>query len=851
MSSSRLERGSVTADRTFEAICFRWVTPPDMWSGEFEIRERIDALCGFGAHVVVVTNLDPAIEAGQILSRCSGPGSLHVCMPRIGEVHAVTASGPSLRWRGEGGQRNGSAALRWIAAWLAGRGITGSLVLVVGDVPGASAAFDRAVVVDTDVEAPLVERILDEQLDRRCSGRVPSVDADPAWIIPLPVGALVEGAAEAIGTLGNGWAASRAVLEERLDVPGTFLVNGVFTADPVPTLVGGPNWSSVAVRGASATRRLDLRTGVLVRDSADPQLRTLKLISAHQPHALALRAEGSSCCLPVPDDDGATDGRGAQVMASDGRGGGGIVIATSDRVRAVDGHHLVDRLGAWTASAHGRPSDDAVQCLLAELESAGFDRILAEHRAAWAERWSDAAVVISGSPEDELSARFAVFHLLASVPDAGEAAVGPRGLTGPAYGGHVFWDADVFVLPALAAIRPSAARAMLEYRLRRLPAARAAAIALGGRGARFPWESASDGTEVTPPIVTLSSGEEVLVRTDEHEEHVVADVAWAADEYSRWTGDAAFLTTAGRDLVLDTARWWADRIRVGSDGRAHLDHVMGPDEYHDEVDDNAFTNVMARWNLRRAADLADELGLAGDEPSYWRRLADSLVDGFDPATGLYEQFTGYWDLEPLLAAQVAQPPFAADALLGTDRVDRSQLIKQPDVLMLHHMIPSETRPGSLERNLDVYAARTTHGSSLSPAIHAALHARAGKPDDALALFRMAARLDLDDITGTTAAGLHLATMGGVWQALAYGFLGLRPTSCALEVDPRLPRSWDALELGLRFGQARTRIRADHERLHLTCDAPVTLQLPGGAPQICPPPGATFDLDEPDAPRRAP
>jgi hypothetical protein len=841
----------MTADRTFEALCCRW-NPPDACSGAPEIRDRIEELCTFGVHVVVVSDLDPAMVAGQLLPHSEGRGSLHLCLPRVGQVHEVTSSGPSLRWRDGCDHRpEGYGALRWIAGWLAERGITGSLVLVVGDVPAASAAFDRAVVVDTAVERPRFQQILDEQLDRRRSGRVPSVDADPAWSIPLPIERLAEGAAEAIGTIGNGWAASRAVLEERVDGSGTFLVNGVFTGDAVPTLVGGSNWSSIAVRDASTTRSLDLRTGVLVRESADPPLRTFKLISAHRPHVLALRAEGSSNCLLVPGDDGATGERDAQVTSSGGRGGGGIVIATADRAQAVGDDRLVERLGAWAASPRGRPSDDVVQSLLADLEGAGFDRILAEHRAAWAERWSNAAISITGSPEDELSARFAVFHLLASAPDAGEAAVGPRGLTGPAYGGHVFWDADVFVLPALAAIRPSAARAMLEYRLRRLPAARAAALASGGRGARFPWESATDGTDVTPPIVTLSSGEDVLVRTDEHEEHIVADVAWAADEYTRWTGDTAFLTTAGCDLVLDTARWWAGRIRVGADGRAHLDHVMGPDEYHDEVDDNAFTNVMARWNLRRAAALADELGIAGDESSEWRLLADRLVDGFDPATGLYEQFAGYWDLEPLLAAQVAEPPFAADALLGTDRVDRSQLIKQPDVLMLHHMIPSETPPGSLEWNLDVYTARTTHGSSLSPAIHAALYARAGRPDDALPLFRMAARLDLDDITGTTASGLHLATMGGVWQALAYGFLGLRPTSRALEIDPRLPRSWDALELGLRYGQARARIRADHERLHLKCDAPVTLRLPGGLPHACPPPGATFELDDPDAPRRSP
>src|SRR5690606_14810018 len=142
-----------------------------------------------------------------------------------------------------------------------------------------------------------------------------------------------------------------------------------------------------------------------------------------------------------------------------------------------------------------------------------------------------AEVSIEGAPDDQLAARFAVFHLLSSAPDTGEAAVGPRGMTGHAYGGHVFWDADVYVLPALAAIRPRAARAMLEYRIRRLPAACRRAVRLGLRGARFPWESATDGTEVTPRFGMDLHGERIPIRTGDQEEHIVADVAWAACTY--------------------------------------------------------------------------------------------------------------------------------------------------------------------------------------------------------------------------------------------------------------------------------------------------------------------------------
>jgi trehalose/maltose hydrolase-like predicted phosphorylase len=376
------------------------------------------------------------------------------------------------------------------------------------------------------------------------------------------------------------------------------------------------------------------------------------------------------------------------------------------------------------------------------------------------------------------------------------------------YAGHVFWDADVFVLPTLAAVHPAAARAMVEYRIRRLEPARRLAAERGLAGARFAWESAADGSEVTPQWTTDKLGRPIRVLTGEQEDHIVADVPWAACRYVDWTGDTALLEGPGRDLLLEGARYWVSRARWDGDGRAHLDKVIGPDEYHVEVDDNAFTNVMARWNLRRAAALAERAGGApADEVEAWRRLAGALVDGYDPASGRYRQFDGFDDLEPLLIAELARPPIIADALLGRERVAATQVVKQADVVMLHLLVPDELEPGSLEPDLAYYGPRTAHGSSLSPAIQAAMLARAGDPDPALVLFRLAARLDLDDLTGTSAGGLHVATMGGVWQALASGFLGLRPAGDTLEADPQLPVSWTAVELRLRYRGRRVRVRA--------------------------------------------
>ena len=444
---------------------------------------------------------------------------------------------------------------------------------------------------------------------------------------------------------------------------------------------------------------LDLRTATLTRfDEEGAGLRSMRFMSAASPHAMALRAEGPPGHLepgePLRSPRDAVDFRREEkdgvCLAQTGDGVGEIAVAARDRVGTSADWRVIERLAAWNAAPAGELNPDDARHLLAEIDASGFDALLGEHREVWARRWADAEVVIEGDPTAELAACFAVFHLLSAAADTGEAAVGARGLTGEAYAGHVFWDADVFVLPALAAIEPAAARAMLEYRVRRLPAARAEAQARGLRGARFPWESAGDGSDVTPRQVRGLHGETIQIETGVHEEHIVADVAWAAVQYAAWTGDRTFLVEEGRDLLLTPRRYWASRIRRDAGGHGHLDGVIGPDEYHEIVDDNAYTNVMARWNLRRGAEMLEMDG-ASSEAADWRTLADELVDGWNAERGIYEQFAGYFDLESLLMSQVAPPPVAIDVLLGPERVAGSQLIKQADVLMLHHLVPDRGR----------------------------------------------------------------------------------------------------------------------------------------------------------------
>lgn len=648
----------------------------------------------------------------------------------------------------------------------------------------------------------------------------------------LALCALANGTFAAVGDVDvNDEAATRLTL-----VAGAYGRGPDGLVRPLP----GPAWTEVGVPDPGEHRwLLDLRSGTLVREPGRPGgLHIVRFVSLARPGIGALRAECDGVPTwsvpvrwpgaPAPlaamhwwsrEDDG------AQVRAETGSDRATVVLAASQRAEHVDGRDRLDRI---VSVGHGpSPATGEVVAALHDAREAGFDVLHHEHRRAWAERWEDADIEIEGDPQSQLAVRFALFHLLSSAATTGEAAVGARGLTGLAYAGHVFWDTDVFVLPALAATLPEAARAVLEYRIRRLPAAREEAARRGLPGARYPWESADTGDDVTPRAVFDLEGRLVAIRTGELAEHINSDVAWAAAHYVDWTGDQGLLDGPGRPLLVETAQYLQARIRTDAEGRGHLVGVIGPDEYHVQVDDNAYTNGLARWHLRQAAALADG-DRDGELAASLAASAAALVDGFDPATGRHEQFAGAWSLDPVPIGELAELPVAADVLLGWDRVAASRVLKQPDVLMLHHLVPQELPPGSLAADIADELPHISHGSSLSPAICAAVLARAGRPDEGMPLFDLAARVDFEDLTGSARLGLHLATMGGLWQAVVLGFAGIRPTSSGLCIDPHLPTRWTALHVRLRYRGVPLVVHLDHDHVSVEAEAPVPLVVRGEA-----------------------
>jgi trehalose/maltose hydrolase-like predicted phosphorylase len=665
---------------------------------------------------------------------------------------------------------------------------------------------------------------------------------DPAWSLEIEdedtVRARVHSALLSLSGGGIGTSGG-ALLVQSKNVPWLF-VDGIYDgAGPETQLLVGPVLSGLHldVAGVRLRRTLDMRNGLLherIGDEANGSA-LIRFVSLARQGVLAARtvltgsesravARLSAEAGHVVDEGATKDATWMRVAGS----AGGIVAALCE----TSSSRVIDDVVAVEADSGALPDPKLALGRLADAASDGFDTLLEEQRRAWGERWEDADIRLAGDDQLQQATRFALFHLIGSAHENGESALGARGLTGPGYRGHVFWDADVFVLPFFAATQPAVARAMLEYRIRRLPVAQQIAREWRRRGARFAWESARSGRDVTPGSARDRAGNLVPIRTGQLEEHIVADIAWAANHYIEWTGDHAFARGPGLALLVETARYWASRVRIDADGSAHILGVIGPDEYHEPVDDNAFTNVMARWNLRRASTAVDEArgadyGVGPEEPTAWRTIADAIVDGYDETTGVYEQFAGFRGLEPMLVENVApRRPIAADILLGSERVSGSQVIKQADVLMLHHLIPDEVRPGSLAANLRYYEPRTAHGSSLSPGVHASLFARAHDSVRALSNLGIASRIDLDDLTGTTAAGLHIATMGALWQAFVFGFAGVRPRANSLTIDPWLPDGWSALEICVKFRGGRVRLRTTPDDLHVESDRPTEIEVDG-------------------------
>ncbi len=501
--------------------------------------------------------------------------------------------------------------------------------------------------------------------------------------------------------------------------------------------------------------------------------------------------------------------------------------------------HLHRVISIYTSRDLKDPLEAAIAHVNRVLPSNIFPAIAA-HEAQWNARWAGSDVQVEGDETLQQALRFAEYHLISAAnPEDTHVSIGARALTGEAYKGHVFWDTEIYMLPFYTFTHPPSARALLAYRYHTLDAARDKARLSGFRGAMYPWESADTGEETTPRAVIAPNGEVISVLNGEMEIHITADVAFAIWQYWQATGDDDFFVEMGAEIMLETARFWASRGNLEDDGKYHIRHVIGPDEYHENVDDNAYTNLMAAWNLRRGheaarwlqqrwpdhwRELESRLRFTKDEVENWPRLADAMFTAFDPKTLLYEQFTGYYNKEPIDLKKYEPRSAAMDVILGHERINQTNVVKQADVVMALYLLWDELPADVRLANFHYYEPRTGHGSSLSPSMHALVAARLGDIQVARKYLKQASEIDLGNNMGNAAGGVHAAAIGGLWQAVVFGFAGLQVHSDGLSFTPRLLEHWRRLSFPIQWRNRQLHVIMESEKLSISVKGTEPLKL---------------------------
>lgn len=450
---------------------------------------------------------------------------------------------------------------------------------------------------------------------------------------------------------------------------------------------------------------------------------------------------------------------------------------------------------------------------------------LAGEQKQWLDDFWARADVVVDDPELQQAIHWSLFQAIQASARADGQGIGAKGVTGPGYDGHYFWDMEMYVLPFLTYTHPAAARAALTFRLATLPRAIERAQELHLAGALYPWRTIN-GHEAS-----------AYYEAGTAQYHIDADIAHALTHYVAATGDDELMTAGGVDVLIETARMWADRGFWADDGRYHIHYVTGPDEYSALVDDNVYTNLMARGNLRWAADAVERwTGNASvDEVAKWRRIADGMFVPYDEARGLHPQDAHFLEREHWDLSSIPAGNFPLLLHYHPLTIYRHQVLKQADVVLAQTLCPEEFTAAQRRANFDYYDRLTTGDSTLSAVPQAIAAADVGYLDLAERYLRRAAFVDLTDSHRNSDAGVHLAVAAGVWSVLVAGFGGMRDIDGKLSLWPRLPKGWTQLQFSLMWQGNHLRVEATTDRVRLTVDGPSAVELTvwGQATEVAP------------------
>ncbi len=455
----------------------------------------------------------------------------------------------------------------------------------------------------------------------------------------------------------------------------------------------------------------------------------------------------------------------------------------------------------------GRALDEAMEL--------GFDGLFEQQREWYDQAWERCDVRVEGNAVVQQAVRWSLFQLLQATARAEEAGIPAKGLTGGGYEGHYFWDTEIYVLPFLTYTLSGAARNLLRFRHMMLDHARRRAKVLSQRGALFPWRTIN-GEEAS-----------AYYEAGTAQYHINADISYAVRRYVLATGDQEFLDAYGAEILVETARLWEDLGFHGKDG-FHIHGVTGPDEYTTLVNDNAFTNLMARMNLRTAAEAVRALAernpeaheqlvhatrLGPREIEDWERAADAMHIPFDDELGITPQDSAFLDKEVWDFEGTPREKYPLLLHYHPLVIYRFQVIKQADIVLAMVLLPDEFNDETLKRNFAYYDPLTTGDSSLSTSIQSIVAAQLRDDARAIEYFRYGLFMDLADVAGNAADGVHVAAAGGVWLSLVYGFGGMYDDGEEFAFDPRLPSGWH--ELSFAVARHGSRLRVEITRFEVT------------------------------------
>jgi hypothetical glycosyl hydrolase len=472
-----------------------------------------------------------------------------------------------------------------------------------------------------------------------------------------------------------------------------------------------------------------------------------------------------------------------------------------------------------------------------QLKSAcksGYNALQNLSAKAWAEKWKAIDIKIESNDDfNQLAIRFAQYHLLIMTPaHDNRMGIGAKGFSGEGYKGHSFWDTELFMLPFFTFTQPHIARSLLEYRYNTIKGARKKALENGYKGAMFPWESAwADDGEVTPVwgAVDINTGKSTKIWSGFIEQHITSDISFAIWQYYQVTGDEDFMNNYGYEILLDTGIFWASRLQWNEEKKLyHINEVVGPDEYKEHVNNDAFTNYTAYWCIENAIHYYHLLKT--EKPEVFSRLDKLLNLGIEIKNleemlpliylpqpnekNIIPQDDTYLTLKEIDLYKYKNQEHVGSLFLdySLSEVNLMQVSKQASVVMLMYLLEHKFSSEVKKANYNYYEARTLHDSSLSLSTHSILANDLGNRDLAYSLYRQATAIDLGMNMKSSDHGIHAAALGGIWQIIVCGFGGLRIVGGKLRIEPKLPKEISQITFPVYWKGNLLEIEVNHEIL---------------------------------------